>query len=393
LPLKQTDYQNIENLFFAEKGKKGAITVETTSISVNEIFEYFNQNKISLDYYQREYVYDAKNYEKASKVIETILFGKVLPAIVYRNNEGTGRFEIIDGQQRTLSIIKFIQNEFALNFKHYDDAHMLNGLKFKDFSPELKKLILHYRLTAMRIVTTVPEIVTEIFLDLNFQPVAVTEDEISTSVVFGDISKKARELTTYRDTTKINFVTWALFGHQNKYTANDKFRILTKDKRGTISIAVLRTMLTFIDKEIILEQDSEWIKSQLVKSKDKELKEFELDKFENFSNYIYSLFKKEIREENKEKSPFFYIDEGRVKAQYLQQLADILFLGIVSIYKRFIINHIDFKISHHQKIDREIKALFIEKIKPEIIKFKNDEKKLNSIKDYFLERLNLIINN
>jgi len=160
--------------FFSVKGKKGSITVETIVLTVKQLRDLYENNQLNLEFYQREYVYNTKKFEKASKVLETVMFGKVLPAIVFRTNPKNDDYEIIDGQQRVMSLLKFIANEFLLNFKNSDDAFMLKGFMFKDLNSELKSLILNYEITAMKVHTEVPEIVTEIFLDLNYQPIAVT---------------------------------------------------------------------------------------------------------------------------------------------------------------------------------------------------------------------------
>lgn len=59
-----------------------------------------------------------------------------------------------------MSILKFVANEFSLNFKDSDDASMLKGFMFKDLDGELKSLILNYEITAMKVHTEVPETVT-----------------------------------------------------------------------------------------------------------------------------------------------------------------------------------------------------------------------------------------
>ena len=54
--------------------------------------------------FQREFVYDSKKQEA---VIETILRGLPLNTMYWGKNDD-GTFELIDGQQRTISICKFI---------------------------------------------------------------------------------------------------------------------------------------------------------------------------------------------------------------------------------------------------------------------------------------------
>jgi len=58
--------------------------------------------------YQRNEIIDKK---KASSIIESILLGiKIPPIFVYKNKDGVS--EVIDGQQRLLSILGFLGEDF-----------------------------------------------------------------------------------------------------------------------------------------------------------------------------------------------------------------------------------------------------------------------------------------
>lgn len=61
--------------------------------------------------YQREFVYDEK---KRNAVIDTLIKGYPLN-IMYWAKNSDGSYEIIDGQQRTISICQFLNNEFSFN--------------------------------------------------------------------------------------------------------------------------------------------------------------------------------------------------------------------------------------------------------------------------------------
>jgi len=65
--------------------------------------------------YQREFVYkDAQRDE----VIKTILKGYPLNIMYWAVNED-GTYELLDGQQRTVSICKYLNNEFSINHFYY----------------------------------------------------------------------------------------------------------------------------------------------------------------------------------------------------------------------------------------------------------------------------------
>jgi len=126
-------------------------------------------------------------------VIETVLFGKILPSVIFRINPENENIEIIDGQQRITSLIKFMENEFALNFEENDSAYMLNGLKFKNLSSDLKKIIWDYKIPMIKVLVENEKTVTEIFLDLNYQPIPVSNNEILISLSYGKIAKEAKD--------------------------------------------------------------------------------------------------------------------------------------------------------------------------------------------------------
>lgn len=65
--------------------------------------------------YQREFVYKD---EKRNAVIDTIMKGFPLNVMYWVKNED-GTFEVLDGQQRTISFCQYINGDFSLNNKYY----------------------------------------------------------------------------------------------------------------------------------------------------------------------------------------------------------------------------------------------------------------------------------
>lgn len=68
--------------------------------------------------YQREFVYNDK---KKNAVVNTVMHGFPLN-VMYWNKvidaDGTVHYEVLDGQQRTISICQYVTNEFSVNFKY-----------------------------------------------------------------------------------------------------------------------------------------------------------------------------------------------------------------------------------------------------------------------------------
>ena len=87
--------------------------------------------------YQREFRYDDKQKEA---VVHTILKGFPLN-IMYWSVEDNGNYEMIDGQQRTLSICEFIQHDFNIKDEQ-GHTRFFNSLTDED-----KKRFMDYELT------------------------------------------------------------------------------------------------------------------------------------------------------------------------------------------------------------------------------------------------------
>lgn len=81
--------------------------------------------------YQREFVYDDK---KRNAVIDTIRKNFPLNVIYWAKNED-GTFEVLDGQQRTISFCKYVNNDFSIDNRAF---HNLTNTE--------KEQILNYKL-------------------------------------------------------------------------------------------------------------------------------------------------------------------------------------------------------------------------------------------------------
>lgn len=86
--------------------------------------------------YQREFVYNEKQ-QKA--VIDTIVKGFPLNTMYWVENED-GTFELLDGQQRTLSICEYVQGNFSIEFTKGVEQY------YHNLSSELQDKILNYSL-------------------------------------------------------------------------------------------------------------------------------------------------------------------------------------------------------------------------------------------------------
>lgn len=108
--------------------------IELKKVTVRDVAENYRDNAeegvIGFDgklnirpKYQREFVYDTKQRDS---VLETIRKGFPLNVMYWAVNED-GSFEVLDGQQRTISFCKYVAGDFSINVDGHPMAmHNLN---------------------------------------------------------------------------------------------------------------------------------------------------------------------------------------------------------------------------------------------------------------------------
>lgn len=137
--------------------------------------------------YQRSEVI---NLGKSSSIIESILLGIMLPAIfVYKQKSGT--IEVIDGQQRLLTILAFMGEKYLDENNNYQFSKNnnfslkglrvlkhLNGCKFGDMPEELQEKIWDFELFIVEIGEQLnPEFnPIDLFIRLNDKPYPIKEN-------------------------------------------------------------------------------------------------------------------------------------------------------------------------------------------------------------------------
>ena len=95
--------------------------IEPRQIKVRDVFESYADNgddgvfayggRLAIrPPYQREFVY---NSEQAEAVIQTVLKGFPLN-VMYWVKVDSDRYEVLDGQQRTLSVMQYLKHQFSI---------------------------------------------------------------------------------------------------------------------------------------------------------------------------------------------------------------------------------------------------------------------------------------
>ena len=163
------------------------MNIEPLDITVRELsegFEDLQENGVfgfdgKLDIrppYQREFVYKDKQREA---VIDTITKNYPLNVMYWAVN-AYDKFEVIDGQQRTISICQFVEGDFAFNGKY-----------FHNLQNDEKERILNYKLTVYLCSGTDSEKL-EWFKTINIAGEKLTDQELRNAVYSGSFVSDAK---------------------------------------------------------------------------------------------------------------------------------------------------------------------------------------------------------
>ena len=163
------------------------MTIQLVHIKVRDLFNGYQDNGLNgvvayggkLDVrpaYQREFVYKP---EQQQAVIDTVSKGYPLN-VMYWADQGGGRYELIDGQQRTLSICTFLNNDFSCKGLF----GFSRPLQFGSLPSNLQAKLLDYELTVYICDGTESEKL-EWFKTINIAGEELTNQELRNAVYKG----------------------------------------------------------------------------------------------------------------------------------------------------------------------------------------------------------------
>ena len=119
--------------------------------------------------YQREFVYEPK---QRNAVIDTLQKDYPLNVMYWAVRED-GNFEVIDGQQRTISICRYVNSDYSIN-----------GLAFHNLTDDKQQQILHYKLMVY-FCTGKPSEKLEWFETINIAGEELSKQELRNAVYSG----------------------------------------------------------------------------------------------------------------------------------------------------------------------------------------------------------------
>jgi Protein of unknown function DUF262 len=151
--------------------------------TISTLRDKFERGQINPQpHYQREYVWELKP-ELPSRLIESLLLQIPIPPLYFVRLE-TGKIEVVDGQQRLTTLVKFVTNNFKL--QKLQKLSSLNGKLFQELSEQDQEKIMDAPIRSIVIdAGTNQDLRYEIFERLNRGAMALNEQEIRNCVYRG----------------------------------------------------------------------------------------------------------------------------------------------------------------------------------------------------------------
>lgn len=141
--------------------------------------------------FQRKYKWDSEGWGRASKFIESCLMRIPLPSCYFAETAG-GAHIVIDGVQRITTILRFMNDEFAL-----EELTVFKKLEGKKFS-QIGRYRSDLETTTIRCIVlrneNPQELITEIFARLNQGAVSLSDQEIRHALFPSDFDELLQEL-------------------------------------------------------------------------------------------------------------------------------------------------------------------------------------------------------
>lgn len=189
------------------------ISVSPSDPTLELLAQKLSNKDIIIPFYQRKYVW---KIEQASRLIESFLMGLPVPQVfLYVNNED--QLEVIDGQQRMMSVKYFFEGYFGeedskgsrqiFKLKGLSERSEYNGKTFEQLAQKDQRKLKNSTLRAINIKQIKPheanDSVFHIFERLNTGGTSLKPQEIRNAVYRGEIVKKLKELNLIKEWQKI----------------------------------------------------------------------------------------------------------------------------------------------------------------------------------------------
>lgn len=169
------------------------IDYDTRDYSIDFLVQQYRDGEFYIpDEYQRQYIWEDGN---KTRFIESILLGLPIPFMFFSDSDD-GRCEIIDGAQRTQTMVEFMDGDLQLT--NLKKLTKLNGFTYSDLPEYFRR---KFNKTTMRIIVlsdeTTIEIRQEIFNRINTTGVQARPSEIRRGSYAGPFMDFLKECTEH----------------------------------------------------------------------------------------------------------------------------------------------------------------------------------------------------
>jgi len=165
------------------------IFTQPYDLSLVTLIEQWKSGNLELPDMQREYVWDNG---RASRLIESFILNIPVPPIYFAETEDAV-LQVIDGNQRVQSIVRYFNNEFALS-----GLRVLSEYSRKRFHelPEREQRFLRNRTIRAIVIShdSHPNMKFEVFERLNTGGIALNAQELRNSLYRGKLNEKLKVL-------------------------------------------------------------------------------------------------------------------------------------------------------------------------------------------------------
>lgn len=170
-------------------GTRVNVSFNSADITIKQLSDMINDGDLNTNPdFQRDYVYKDK---QASKLVESILLGIPIPNVFFCQEDDES-FSVIDGQQRIVSLTKFLNNELKLT--GLEEIKEYNGLKYKDLPKDEQRKYKNTTLNCIKILKENKNLKYEIFTRLNQGAVKLKPQELRNCIYRGSFNSLLEEM-------------------------------------------------------------------------------------------------------------------------------------------------------------------------------------------------------
>jgi len=182
--LGEEDYEEV----LESTQRERRLVTQPYDLSINTLVEQWTDGTLTLPEIQRQYVWDNA---RASRLVESLLLNVPIP-VVYFAETADLKYLVIDGHQRILSVVRFLDNQFALSgLRVLAD---LNRRRFHQLSERDQRLIKTRVIRAIIIsADSDPMMSFEVFERLNTGSIALNAQEVRNSTHRGPMNELIKQ--------------------------------------------------------------------------------------------------------------------------------------------------------------------------------------------------------